>query len=223
MLGSSVRLNCPSVQNAVLVDQLPSTVVLLKKSQGFPTRFVIPIETINGKPFGSAFLDIGRFSAYSKQPCSAQEHSQADHCKGYRNSTATHVSPTDSCLTERETYLEPPISGRTSPAGWRQLYVSDIKPYGCHSRRGHRRTACFHTPLVKPKRGPTARTCTRGRYTFRLPSRRWRWAVRSDHLVVWQIRHAVLARVERKITLGLQQLVLKARTCPKIGQAHGRL
>lgn len=125
------------------------------------------------------FLHIGRFSAYSKQPCSAQEHSQADHCKGYRNSTATHVSPADSCLTERETYLEPPISGGRSPAGWRQLYVSDIKPYGCHSRRGHRRTACFHTPLVKPKRGPTARTCTHGRCTFRLPSRRWRWPDRS--------------------------------------------
>ena len=131
-------------------------VILFKKGQDFPTHFVIPIETINGKPFGNAFLHIERFSAYSKQPCSAQEHSQADHCKGYRNSTATHVSPTDSCLTERETYLEPPISGGTSPAGWRQLYVSDIKPYGRHSRRGHRRTACFHTPLVKPKRSATA-------------------------------------------------------------------
>ena len=111
----------------------------------------------------------------------------------------------------------------TSPAGWRQLYVSDIKPYGCHSRRGHRRTACFHTPLVKPKRGPTARTCTRGRCTFRLPSRRWRWVDRSDRLVVWQIGHTVLSRVERKIALGFQQLVLKARTGPKIGRAHGRL
>lgn len=155
-------------------------VILFKKGQGFQTRLVVPIVTVNGKPFGSAFLHIGRFSAYSKQPCSAQEHSQADHCKGYRNSTATHVSPADSCLTERETYLEPPISGGRSPAGWRQLYVSDIKPYGCHSRRGHRRTACFHTPLVKPKRGPTARTCTHGRCTSRLPFRRWRWAVHSD-------------------------------------------
>ena len=198
-------------------------VILFKKGQGFQTRLVVPIVTVNGKPFGSAFLHIGRFSAYSKQPCSAQEHSQADHCKGYRNSTATHVSPTDRCLTERETYLEPPISGGTSPAGWRQLYVSDIKPYGCHSRRGHRRTACFHTPLVKPERGPTARTCTRGRCTFRLPSRRWRWPDRSGRLVVWQIGHTVLACVERKIALGLQQLVLKARTGPKIGQAHGRL
>ena len=179
-------------------------VILFKKGQGFQTRLVVPIVTVNGKPFGSAFLHIRRFSAYSKQPCSAQEHSQADHCKGYRNSTATHVSPTDSCLTERETYLEPPISGRTSPAGWRQLYASFIKPYGCHSRRGYRRAACFHTPLVKPKRSPTARTCTRGRYTFRLPSRRWRWADRSGRLVVWQIGNAVLARVERKIALGLQ-------------------
>lgn len=42
-------------------------------------------------------------------------------------------------------------------------------------------------------------------------------------IVVWQIGHTVLARIERKIALGLQQLVLKARTGPKIGQAHGRL
>lgn len=88
---------------------------------------------------------------------------------------------------------------------------------------GHRQTACFHTPLVKPKRGPTARTCTRGRCTFRLPSRRWRWPDRSGRLVVWQIGHTVLACVERKIALGLQQLVLKARADPEIGQAHGRL
>lgn len=45
------------------------------KGKDFQTRFVIPIETINGKPFGSAFLHIGRFSTYSKQPYSAQEHS----------------------------------------------------------------------------------------------------------------------------------------------------
>ena len=38
----------------------------------------IPVVTNNGKPFGSAFLHIGRFSAYSKQPCSAQEE---DGCR----------------------------------------------------------------------------------------------------------------------------------------------
>jgi hypothetical protein len=39
-------------------------------------------------------------------------------------------------------------------------------------------------------------------------------ATSRDRLVVWQIRHAVLARIERKIDLGLQQLVLKARAGP---------
>lgn len=113
------------------------------KGQSFQTCFVIPIVTINGKAFGNAFLHIGCFSIYSKLPCSAQEHSQADHCKGYRNSTAAHVNQPDTCLTECKTYLVPPISKQTSPAARRKLCVSNIKPYGNHSREEYRRTVHY--------------------------------------------------------------------------------
>ncbi len=113
------------------------------KGQSFQTCFVIPIVTINGKAFGNAFLHIGCFSIYSKLPCSAQEHSQADHCKGYRDSTAAHVNQPDTCLTECKTYLVPPISKQTSPAARRKLCVSNIKPYGNHSREEYRRTVHF--------------------------------------------------------------------------------
>lgn len=75
MLGVIRTLKLPANAAAVFVDQLPPMVILFKKGQGFQTRLVVPIVTVNGKPFGSAFLHIGRFSAYSKQPCSAQEHS----------------------------------------------------------------------------------------------------------------------------------------------------
>lgn len=152
MLGSSVRLNCPSAQIPSWSTSCHRQLSSSRKAKGFPTCFVIPIVTVNGKAFGSTFLHIGCFSTYSELPYSAQKHCQANHCNGYRDKTAAHVSQPDTCLTEHETYLVPPISWRMSPTACRQSYVSNIKPYGNHSREEYRRTVHFCVLLGKRQR-----------------------------------------------------------------------